>query len=111
RARYTSRLTVDSQRLVGNAMEPRSCLAAFDASSGGYTLYVLLQGVGGMRGQLSYVTGLDKEQLVLVAQDVGGSFGVRGAAYPEYFAIMMAARRLGRPVKWVATRAETFVSD
>ena len=111
RARFTSRLTVDSQRLVGNPMEPRACLAAYEASSGRYTVHLLLQGVGGMRGQLSQVTGLDKDKLVLVAQDVGGSFGVRGAAYPEYFALMLAARKLGRPVKWVATRAETFVSD
>ena len=64
-----------------------------------------------MRGQLVQVTGLDKEKIVLVAQDVGGSFGVRGAAYPEYFAAMMAAKRLARPVKWVASRSETFVSD
>jgi carbon-monoxide dehydrogenase large subunit len=111
RARYTSKLTVDSQRLVGNPMEPRACLAAYDAKDGRYTVHVLLQGVGGMRGQLAYVTGLSNDKLVLVAQDVGGSFGVRGAAYPEYFAIMMAARKLGHPVKWVATRAETFVSD
>ncbi|MGH8663682.1 MAG: xanthine dehydrogenase family protein molybdopterin-binding subunit [Burkholderiales bacterium] len=111
RARYTSKLTVDSQRLVGNPMEPRACLAAYDANNGRYTVHLLLQGVGGMRGQLSYVTGLNNDKLVLVAQDVGGSFGVRGAAYPEYFAIMMAARKLGHPVKWVATRAETFVSD
>lgn len=111
RARYTSKLTVESQRLVGNPMEPRACLVAYDAGSGRYTVHVLLQGVGGMRGQLSYVTGLGNDRLVLVAQDVGGSFGVRGAAYPEYFAIMMAARKLGRPVKWVATRSETFVSD
>ena len=111
RARYTSKLTVDSQRLVGNPMEPRACLAAYDADNGRYTLHLLLQGVGGMRGQIAYVTGLNADQLVLVAQDVGGSFGVRGAAYPEYFAIMMAARKLGHPVKWVATRAETFVSD
>jgi carbon-monoxide dehydrogenase large subunit len=57
------------------------------------------------------VTGLDKDRIMLVAQDVGGSFGVRGGAYPEYFAAMLAARKLGRPVKWVATRTETFMSD
>jgi carbon-monoxide dehydrogenase large subunit len=111
RAKYVSRLTVDSQRVAGNAMEPRACLAAFDAANGLYTVHVLLQGVGGMKSQLTYVTGLDKDKIVLVAQDVGGSFGVRGAAYPEYFAAMLAAKRLGRPVKWVATRSETFVSD
>jgi len=111
RAKYVSKLTVDSQRLAGNAMETRGCLAAFDAANGRYTVHVLLQGVGGMRSQLTHVTGLDKDKIVLVAQDVGGSFGVRGAAYPEYFALMLAAKKLGRPVKWVATRSETFVSD
>ena len=111
RATYVSKLTAESQRLVGNALEPRACLAAFDANSGRYTVYLPLQGAGTMRGQFLQVTGLDKEKIVLAAQDVGGSFGVRGAAYPEYFAAMMAAKRLGRPVKWVATRSETFVSD
>ena len=111
RAKHVSRLTVDSQRLVGNALEPRACLVAFDAASGRYTVHVPLQGVGTMRGQFVQVTGLDKDRIVLVAQDVGGSFGVRGAAYPEYFASMMAAKSLGRPVKWVASRSETFVSD
>ena len=111
RARYVSKVTVDSQRLVGNALEPRACLASFDAQAGRYTLHLPLQGVGGMKGQLAQVTGLEKDKIVLVAQDVGGSFGVRGGAYPEYFALMMAARRLGQPVKWVSTRAETFMSD
>ena len=110
-ARYVSRLTVESQRLVGNALEPRACLVAYDAASDRYAFHVPLQGVGGMRGQIAAVTGLDKSRIVLVAQDVGGSFGVRGAAYPEYFAAMIAARRLGRPVKWVGTRSEVFMSD
>jgi carbon-monoxide dehydrogenase large subunit len=111
RAKHVSKLTMDSQRLAGSAMETRGCLAAFDAASGRYTVHVLLQGVGGMRSQLMHVTGLDKGRIVLVAQDVGGSFGVRGAAYPEYFVLMLAAKTLGCPVKWVATRSETFVSD
>jgi carbon-monoxide dehydrogenase large subunit len=110
-AKLVSRITVDSQRLVGNALEPRACLVSFDSQAGRYTLHLPLQGVGGMKGQLATVTGLDKEKIVLIAQDVGGSFGVRGGAYPEYFATMMAARKLGRPVKWVATRSETFMSD
>jgi len=111
RARHVSKLTVDSQRLVGNALEPRACLVAYAADSGRYTVHVPLQGAGTMRGQFLQVTGLEKEKIVLIAQDVGGSFGVRGAAHPEYFAVMMAAKQLGRPVKWVATRSETFVSD
>jgi len=110
-ARRVSRLTVESHRLVGNALEPRACLVAYDAASDRYAFHVPLQGAGGMRGQIAYVTGLDKSRIMLVAQDVGGSFGVRGAAYPEYFAAMIAARRLGRPVKWVGTRSEVFMSD
>ncbi|MCX7135243.1 MAG: xanthine dehydrogenase family protein molybdopterin-binding subunit [Proteobacteria bacterium] len=110
-AKYVSKVTVESQRLVGNMLEPRACLAAYDAASGVYTLHLPLQGIGGMRGQLAAVTGLDKEKLDIVTQDVGGSFGVHGAAYPEYFALMLAAQKLARPVKWVGTRSEIFMSD
>jgi len=111
RAKYMSRITMDSQRLVGNMLEPRACLVEYDPSTGRYTVHAPMQGAGSMRGQIMQVTGLDKDRLVLVAQDVGGSFGVHGAAYPEYFAAMIAARRLGRPVKWVGTRSEVFMSD
>lgn len=111
RAKFTSRVTVESQRLVGNAMEPRACLVVHDATKDAYTVHTLLQGLGGMRGQFQYVTGLGKDRIRFVAQDVGGSFGVRGSIYPEYICAMLAAKRLGRPVKWVATRTETFLSD
>ncbi len=111
RAKYASKLTMESQRLVGNALEPRACLVAFDPESGRYTVHVPLQGVTTMRNQFVQVTGLEQDKIVFVTQDVGGSFGVRGAAYPEYFAAMIAAKKLGHPVKWVATRSETFLSD
>ena len=111
RARHVSKVTMESQRLVGNMLEPRACLVAFDPSSGRYTIHAPMQGVSSMRGQMLQVTGLEADRLALVAQDVGGSFGVHGAAYPEYFAAMIAARKLGRPVKWVGTRSEVFMSD
>jgi len=111
RAKHVSKLKMDSQRLVGNMMEPRACLVSHDAASDRYTFYVPLQGIGGMRGQLSAVSGLDKDKIVIATQDVGGSFGVRGPAYPEYFAAMLASKKLGRPVKWVGSRAESFMSD
>jgi aerobic carbon-monoxide dehydrogenase large subunit len=111
RASYVSRLTVESQRLVGNALEPRACLVRYDAAAEHYHFHLPLQGVGGMKGQLALVSGVDKEKITLVAQDVGGSFGVRATAYPEYFGVMLAARKLGRPVKWTGTRAEVFMSD
>jgi len=111
RAKYASKVTMESQRLVGNMLEPRACVVAYDPASGRYTIHAPMQGPGSMRGQMMQVTGLDKDRLALVAQDVGGSFGVHGAAYPEYFAAMIAARRLGRPVKWVGSRSEVFMSD
>lgn len=111
RARHVSRVTMESQRLVGNMLEPRACLVAFDAASGRYTVYAPLQGMGSLRNQMGAVTGLDKDKIVIATHDVGGSFGVHGAAYPEYFAAMLAAKKLGRPVKWVGTRAEAFMSD
>ena len=110
-AKFVSKVTAESQRLIGNAMEPRALLVAFDATNGRYTMHTLLQGQGGMRAQLMHVSGLAKDQIELVVQDVGGSFGVRGPAYPENFALMYAAKKLNRPVKWVATRSETFISD
>ena len=91
RARYVSKLTMESQRLVGNMLEPRACVVAYDPASGRYSVHAPMQGAGSMRGQMMQVTGLDKDHLALVAQDVGGSFGVHGAAYPEYFAAMIAA--------------------
>jgi len=111
RAKHVSKLTIESQRLVGNMLEPRACLVSHDAASGAYTFHVPLQGIGGMRGQLSLVSGVDKDKIVVATQDVGGSFGVRGPAYPEYFAAMLAAKKLGRPVKWVGSRGESFLSD
>ena len=110
-AKRISKLTMDSQRLVGNMMEPRACTVAYDASADRYTFYVPLQGVGGMRGQLSYVSGIPADKIAIATQDVGGSFGVHGSAYPEYFAAMLAAKKLGRPIKWVGTRGEAFASD
>lgn len=111
KAKFVSKVTAESQRLVGNPMEPRAILVAHDTTSGRYTVHTLLQGKGSMLGQLMNVSGLGKEQIELVVQDVGGSFGIRGPAYPENFALMYAAKKLNRPVKWVATRGETFISD
>src|SRR5688572_31138291 len=64
RAKHVSKLTIESQRLVGNMLEPRACLVSHDPGSGAYTFHVPLQGVGGMRGQLSLVSGVDKDKIV-----------------------------------------------
>jgi len=98
-------------RVVGNPMEPKAAMGAFDAASGTYYLYATTQGVGPMRGQLSAMLGVPPEKLRVVAEEVGGGFGVRFNAYPEYGALLLAAQKLGRPVKWVGTRSEVFLGD
>ena len=111
RAAFASRMTMNSQRLIGSPIEPRACIADCDAASGVVTVYAPSQGINGMRGQLSQVTGLPAEKLRVVTRDVGGSFGVRGGAYAESIALVRAAQELGRPVKWVALRSELFLSE
>jgi carbon-monoxide dehydrogenase large subunit len=111
RAAHVTKLDVESTRLAGNPMEPKACLAAYDAAGDGYDLYASTQGMAIMLPQLAAITGVPAEKLRVHALDVGGGFGVRSPAYPEYGALLHAAKALGRPVKWVATRAETMVSD
>ncbi len=98
-------------RVVGNPMEPRAAMGSFDPATGTYFLHATTQGVGPMRGQLSAVLGVPPEKVRVVAEEVGGGFGVRFNAYPEYGALLYAAKKLGRPVKWVGTRLEVFLGD
>src|SRR5437879_6221609 len=104
-------LEVDISRVVGNPMEPRACLAHFDTGADQYHLYTCTQGAGIMRNQLSAVLGVPPERIRVIAEEVGGGFGVRFNSYPEYCALLLAAKRLGRPVKWVGTRSEVFIGD
>src|SRR6202165_3532345 len=98
-------------RVVGNPMEPRAAVGAYDAASDTYQLYACTQGVTGMRGQMAAVLGVPPEKIRVIAEEVGGGFGVRFNIYPEYCALLLAAKQLGRPVKWVGTRSEVFIGD
>ncbi len=89
----------------------RCCLADWDVESGSVTVYTPTQGMLGMRGALTQITNWPADRIEVIAQDVGGSFGIRSGAYPEHALVMLAARRLGRPVKWVGSRSEIFASD
>ena len=104
-------LDVELSRVVANPMEPRACLAAFDGASGQYHLYACTQGAPIMRNQLSAVLGVPPEKIRVIAEEVGGGFGVRFNLYPEYCAALFAAKRLGRPVKWTGSRSEVFLAD
>src|SRR5688572_20772962 len=105
------KLTAYHSRVIGNPMEPRAAMGSYDAAKDLYFLHATTQGVGPMRGQLSAVLGVPPEKVRVVAEEVGGGFGVRFNAYPEYGALLFAAKKLGRPVKWVGTRSEVFLGD
>ena len=104
-------LDVELSRVVGNPMEPRGCLAHFDTAAGHYHLYACTQGAPIMRNQLSAVLGVPPEKIRVIAEEVGGGFGVRFNLYPEYCAALFAAKKLGRPVKWTGSRSEVFLAD
>ncbi len=111
RAAKVVRLALENTRVIGNPLEPRACVGSFDAAREHYTLRSCTQGVAGMRGQLAIALGIADDKVDVVAEDVGGGFGVRFNIYPEYCAVLLAAKRVGRPVKWTGTRSEVFLSD
>jgi aerobic carbon-monoxide dehydrogenase large subunit len=111
RAAKVVKLTSYHTRVVGNPMEPRAATAKYDAKTDTYDLYATTQGAGPMRLQVGAMLGVPPEKIRIIAEEVGGGFGVRFNAYPEYGALLLAAKKLGRPVKWVSTRSEVFVAD
>ena len=111
KASRTSRLRIASQRLSGAPMELRACVAIHDETRGVTRVHTPTQGMLGMRNGLAAVTGWPIESIEVVAQDVGGSFGLRGGPASEQALCMLAARLLSRPVKWVASRSELFTGE
>jgi aerobic carbon-monoxide dehydrogenase large subunit len=104
-------LPLINQRLVVNSIEPRSAIGEFDAKDEKWTLHSCSQGVFGLKNMLRDILGIPAEKMRVLTGNVGGSFGMKAAAYPEYVCILHAARKLGRPVKWTDERSGSFVSD
>lgn len=111
KAAHIVKLDAYHTRVVGNPMEPRACVGSYDAATDMYYLHACTQGASVMRSQISTVIGVPPERIRIVAEEVGGGFGVRFNLYPEYCAALLAAKKLGRPVKWVGTRSEMFLAD
>jgi carbon-monoxide dehydrogenase large subunit len=110
-AKHVVRLQVVNQRVVANPLEPRALAAQFDAATGRYTLWCPTQNVHNTRAQLATVLGAKEDALRIVSADVGGGFGARGYAYPEHAALLWAAKKLGRPLRWLADRSENFLAE
>ena len=112
KAAHVTRLELVNNRLVANPIEPRAALAEYDPASGRTTLYTPSQGPHHLYGQIADAvlkTGRDK--LRVVSGNVGGAFGMKIFLYPEQPAVVWAARRLKRAVRWTAERSESFLSD
>jgi carbon-monoxide dehydrogenase large subunit len=110
-AAHVTRLTLRNNRIVVSAMEPRAALALYDPERRHWTLYVGCQGVFGFRNYIAQVLGVGRDQVRILTERVGGSFGMKQPTYAEYFCILHAARALGRPVKWTDERGGSFLSD
>lgn len=112
KAAHVVRLDLRNNRLIANAMEPRSCIGDYDSSTGEHTLITASQNPHVVRLLLAaFVFGIPEHKFRVIAPDVGGGFGSKIYPYPEDVIVLWAARKLGRPVKWTATRSEAFVSD
>ena len=98
-------------RVTGVPIEPRAALGVYEAASGRYILHAGSGGAFRQRRELAEVLGLPPERLRVVSLDVGGNFGTKNRVYVEYGLVLWAARKLGRPVKYTATRAEAMSSD
>ncbi len=103
--------TFRNQRIVNAQMEPRSGIASYDPASDSYTLMSGNQGVHVPRAVVAECFGVPEAQFRFVCPDVGGGFGLRNNLYPEQAAILWAAKRVGRPVKWTNDRSESFLTD
>ncbi|HML10336.1 MAG TPA: xanthine dehydrogenase family protein molybdopterin-binding subunit [Stellaceae bacterium] len=111
RAAHVLRLDTHVQRVTGVPMEPRTALAEYDPQSGRYTLYAGGGGVGRPRRDVAHMLGIDEAQMRVVAYDVGGNYGTRNNTYPEFALACWAAKRVGRPVKWLCERGEALTTD
>jgi carbon-monoxide dehydrogenase large subunit len=111
-AKHVTKLDIVNNRLVPNAIEPRAALAEYDSGTGHLTLWNTSQNPHVARLVISAFVGIAPEhQLRVIAPDVGGGFGSKIFIYPEEVVCLWASRKVNRPVKWTAERAESFVTD
>ncbi|MBV7378725.1 xanthine dehydrogenase family protein molybdopterin-binding subunit [Maritimibacter dapengensis] len=102
--------TIPDTRVYAVSMEPRGGYAEV-LEDGRLHLAMSGQGVWGPKGQIAKALGIEEDQLRVTTPDVGGGFGMKAQMYPEYIVLTHAARALGAPVRWMADRSESMLSD
>ena len=110
-AAHMVRVAVQAQRVAGSPMEPKSAVASYDAAADSFELAAPTQGISDIKNALAAIIGLPAEKFRIRSSDVGGGFGIRNEVYPEFLALLLAAKRSGRAVKWTGTRGETLSGD
>ncbi|MBO0755362.1 MAG: xanthine dehydrogenase family protein molybdopterin-binding subunit [Bradyrhizobiaceae bacterium] len=111
-AKHVTKLDIINNRLVPNAIEPRAAIGEYDAGTQSFTLWNTTQNPHVARLVISAFVGVAPEhKLRVIAPDVGGGFGSKIFIYPEEVVCLWAAKKVGRPVKWVADRTESFLAD
>ena len=110
-APHVARVAVVHQRIMVQSMEPRGATASYDRANDSYYLRCCSQSARALRDGLAPILGVPNQRLRVATEDVGGAFGLKTGPYPEYLAILVAARKIGRPVHWMSNRAEAFLSD
>ncbi len=98
-------------RVTAATMEPRGCLGDYNAAEGRYTIYTTLQRVHPFRSELAPILKVPESRIRVVAGDIGGSFGMKSPVYNEVALVLLASKLVGRPVKWISTRSESFLCD
>jgi len=102
----TAKIRLTAARVAGAAMEPRTVTATPDTETGGIKMWTSTQNVFAVRAAIASTLGIEAEKVRVLAEDVGGGFGAKGNVFPEEVLTALAAWRLKRPVRWVASRSE-----
>jgi len=108
KAKHVVKLRVENNRLSPVTMEPRVAIGDYNAADDQYTLYATSQNPHGARMEMSHIFHIAENQIRVVSPDVGGGFGLKGNLHPEEGLVLWASKRCGRPVKWTATRSESW---
>jgi carbon-monoxide dehydrogenase large subunit len=110
-AAHVASINLKNQRLAAVSMETRVATALYDPADDLLTLRCGSQGVAGIQREICRTMRLTPERIRVVTRDVGGGFGMKASPYPEYIALLHAAKLLERPVHWASTRSEAFQTD